>query len=138
VIVLPNKKTGLALAEEKLLATPISKLLERAENENINLFLPKFKIETTLDLEKALGKVRNLSHCKYLFLWFKIQILQIGLKQLFSVSADFSGITDKGALIISDVVQKAFIEVNEEGTTAAAVTCGINTIFYLLDLFYKL
>jgi serine protease inhibitor len=57
VILIPNDKTGLALLEEKILTTPISKLLKRARNENINLFLPKFKIETTLDLGKALGKV---------------------------------------------------------------------------------
>jgi serine protease inhibitor len=54
--------------------------------------------------------------------------LQIGLKHLFTKSADLSGITAKGEepTYISDVVQKAFIEVNEEGTTAAAVTSGTN------------
>jgi serine protease inhibitor len=53
----PDKKTGLALLEEKLVTSEISELLKKAQYKNIELFLPKFKIETTLDLEKALGKV---------------------------------------------------------------------------------
>jgi serine protease inhibitor len=49
----------------------------------------------------------------------KIINLQIGLKDLFTGSADFSGITAKGGepLFISKVIQKAFIEVNEKGSS---------------------
>jgi serine protease inhibitor len=60
VIVIPNKTTGLALLEDKLMTTEISELLKETDSEKIELFLPKFTIETTLDLEKALGTVCSL------------------------------------------------------------------------------
>lgn len=41
---------------------------------------------------------------------------------MFEGSADFRGITGSPNLTVSRVVQKAFLEVNEEGSEAAAVT----------------
>ena len=49
-------------------------------------------------------------------------LLQMGMRRMFSDEADFSGISEC-QLKVSQVVQKAFIEVNEEGSEAAAVTC---------------
>jgi serpin B len=47
----------------------------------------------------------------------------MGMKSMFGDGcADFSGITDPSALVVSMVKQKTFAEVNEEGTEAAAVT----------------
>jgi serine protease inhibitor len=58
VVVLPNKKNGLAKLEKKLLTTSLTELLQRATIQTVELYLPRFKIETTLDLEKSLGKVK--------------------------------------------------------------------------------
>jgi serpin B len=63
--------------------------------------LPKFKIEYQVDLN---GPLQSL-----------------GMKSAFDIHADFSGIADE-PLSISEVKQKSFVDVNEEGTEAAAVT----------------
>jgi len=48
---------------------------------------------------------------------------QLGLGKMFSAEADFSGMVDPPpALAVSEAVQKTFMEVNEEGTEAAAAT----------------
>jgi serpin B len=56
-----------------------------------------------------------------------ISILRkLGLQLPFSPAADLSGIAEEGELLVNEVIQKAVIEVNEEGTEAVAVTCLFN------------
>jgi len=51
----------------------------------------------------------------------------MGLSRIFNSSADFSGITGKKEIHISNVIHKAVIEVNESGTEASAATAVITT-----------
>ncbi|CAN2390566.1 SERine Proteinase INhibitors [Pristimantis euphronides] len=58
----------------------------------------------------------------------KTYLTEMGLGDLFSADkADLSGISEKGNLYVSQIFHKAFVEINEEGTEAAAATAGILT-----------
>jgi len=74
---------------------------------SVQLTLPKFKI-TTPQLK------------------LKDSLTALGMGIAFTGPADFSGMTNEGFLI-SDVIQKAFIGVDEDGTEAAAATAVVGT-----------
>lgn len=68
-----------------------------------DLSLPRFRIEYKQELKETLQS--------------------LGMRQAFQPgSADFTGMSRDGGLLIDRVVQKSFVDVNEEGTEAAAVT----------------
>ncbi|CAL8109758.1 unnamed protein product [Orchesella dallaii] len=110
VIILPKAVDGLTKLQTSIgsiLQGGKSLVSERlTKTDKVELSLPKFKIEATIG---------NLS-----------EVLQaLGIKSMFSQSgADFSGIPEGAnpGLFVSSVIQKAFIEVNEEGAEAAAAT----------------
>ncbi|XP_059481579.1 serpin B4-like isoform X2 [Neocloeon triangulifer] len=104
VIMLPNKPDGLEELEKKLGAVELREILKDANSTDVELFLPKFKTETTIELGPYLALM--------------------GLEFLFEGSADYSGISKNEKLSLTRMVQKAFIEVNEEGTEAAAASGG--------------
>jgi len=83
-------------------------ILKFGKKVKCEVSLPKFKLESQLDLNEPLQ--------------------ELGMTDMFNEGkADFSGMTggtNKG-LYVSQVVQKAFVEVNEEGAEAAAATAGI-------------
>ncbi|MEA3444199.1 MAG: serpin family protein [Bacteroidota bacterium] len=70
--------------------------------EDMELFLPKFKFEYNIDLMPILD--------------------EMGLGNAFTPNADFTGISNLRPLYIGKVKHKTFVDVNEEGTEAAAVT----------------
>ena len=107
VVVLPKEVGLLASVESKLCAGNLRSELALVRKREVAVHLPKFKMTTgTVDLGDILQNM--------------------GMKDAFSLPpADFSGMTGKRDLFISMVLHKAFVEVNEEGTEAAAATAVV-------------
>ncbi|KAL3096355.1 hypothetical protein niasHT_026322 [Heterodera trifolii] len=101
-IVLPNSNDGLTKVLGEMTEAKLIKMVKKSPVIRVEVFLPKFKIESTHELEQLLPS--------------------LGLKSAFDPnSADFSGISH-GSLFISQVLQKAMISVDEKGCEAAAAT----------------
>uniref|UniRef100_A0A667I3W0 Serpin family B member 1 n=2 Tax=Lynx canadensis TaxID=61383 RepID=A0A667I3W0_LYNCA len=119
IILLPDdiedESTGLKKIEEQL---TLEKLRGWTKAENLDrievkVYLPRFKLEESYDLNSHLSR--------------------LGVKDLFSSSkADLSGMSGARDLFISKIVHKSFVEVNEEGTEAAAATAGVATFTMLM------
>jgi serpin B len=106
VVLLPKTADGLAGLEDALYAEDLKgwlAKLDKQKNQKVWVYLPKFKLETKYDLGAPFQKM--------------------GMKDAFSPAADFSGMGwKKGDLWIGQIKHRAFVEVNEEGTEAAAAT----------------
>ncbi|KAI5090583.1 serpin peptidase inhibitor, clade B (ovalbumin), member 1 [Silurus meridionalis] len=90
----------------------MDKLLEWTNKEKMDtwtdivVYLPKLNLEEQYSLKELLNKM--------------------GMSSLFDPnSADLTGISSQGGFFVSSVTHKAFVEVNEEGTEAAAATGGL-------------
>ncbi|MBQ7972117.1 MAG: serpin family protein [Lachnospiraceae bacterium] len=100
---LPKKNGDLKTFVNSLNAENYQEFLDsRDESCQVHIEMPKFTYEYQTSLTSALQTM--------------------GMTDAFSDTADFTKMTGSTSLQISDVMQKTFIEVNEEGTRAAAVT----------------
>jgi serpin B len=105
IIILPEKKDGIEDIGISLTTEKIENYLEKLNHiweRELNVIFPKFKIETEYKLNKTL--------------------YTLGMISAFSDGANFSGIAVDPPRYISQIIHKAFVEVNEKGTEAAAVT----------------
>lgn len=102
-VVLPNKPDGLAAVEKELTGEKLTAALKGLRFEKqVHVHLPKFKVAKSFTLNAPLKA--------------------LGMKAAFD-GADFGGMHTGGEqLNITTVVHKAFVDVNEEGTEAAAAT----------------
>nr|XP_022295988.1 leukocyte elastase inhibitor-like [Crassostrea virginica]XP_022295989.1 leukocyte elastase inhibitor-like [Crassostrea virginica]XP_022295990.1 leukocyte elastase inhibitor-like [Crassostrea virginica]XP_022295992.1 leukocyte elastase inhibitor-like [Crassostrea virginica]XP_022295993.1 leukocyte elastase inhibitor-like [Crassostrea virginica] len=106
LILLPMAVDGISHLEKNLSESLLIDLVSNLTEKTVEVYLPKFKMETSFQL--------------------KPQLVALGMPSAFDENkADFSGIDKKKDVYISEVFHKAFVEVNEEGTEAAAATAKI-------------
>uniref|UniRef100_A0A8B9Z140 Serpin family B member 1 n=1 Tax=Buteo japonicus TaxID=224669 RepID=A0A8B9Z140_9AVES len=112
IILLPDDieddSTGLQKLEKQLTLEKLQEWTcpEHLYSTDVHVHLPKFKLEESYDLKSDLAAM--------------------GLLDIFdSGKADLSGMSGAHDLFLSKIVHKTFVEVNEEGTEAAAATAGI-------------
>lgn len=101
-ILLPRELNGITALKEALSTQTLNRAVSNMIPKDMKLKLPKFKLDTKYTLKPPLE--------------------QLGITKIFSSNADFSGINGGKNLYVSDVLHKAVLEVNEEGSEAAAVT----------------
>lgn len=108
IIMLPDENVDLETVEKEL---TYEKFIEwtrpdMLDKEEVEVFLPRFKLEENYDMENVLRS--------------------LGMTDAFDQGrADFSGMSSGKDLFLSKVVHKSFVEVNEEGTEAAAATAAV-------------
>jgi len=88
--------------ESNLTADTVSGIISNLQNGSLSLTMPKFNFDSSFSLNDALSA--------------------LGMPIAFSDQADFSGMTGNKDLTIADVVHKAYVAVDEQGTEAAAAT----------------
>ena len=100
---LPNERDGLAKLESWLTAETLGQSAGQMASEKVSVSMPKFGMTQKFGLAPVLSSM--------------------GMSDAFDpTAADFSGMNGKRDLFISGVVHKAFINLDEEGTEAAAAT----------------
>ncbi|XP_030374814.1 leukocyte elastase inhibitor [Scaptodrosophila lebanonensis] len=100
---LPQEREGLKDLAEKLKSINLVDLAGKLNEEEVQVKFPKFKIDYSLDLGEKLK--------------------QLGINKMFTDGAEFDNLLESPeGLSVSNVLHKATIEVNEEGTEAAAAT----------------
>ncbi|XP_013775862.1 serine protease inhibitor 2.1-like [Limulus polyphemus] len=103
IIFLPTPNSNLEKVENALTLTTLDEILTQMGKETLQIILPKFELKDDRKLKETLKS--------------------LGMQTAFSdIEADFSGITGTRDLFVEEVVHKAVIRVDEEGTEAAANT----------------
>jgi serpin B len=112
-LVLPEEKDGLSALEEKLDAAALSRWLDAAAKNVVRLpvSIPKFKFDDSQDLEAGLKRMGMLT---------AFDPTAADMSRIDGVRPTAANAGDR--LFVDRIRQRAMIEVNEEGTEAAAVT----------------
>jgi serpin B len=103
-VLLPNKGVALAAVEKDLLKH-LGEADKGMRSRRVRVALPRFRLKTRYYLKKPLTAM--------------------GMANAFGGGADFSGMDGTRSLFIGKVIHQAFVDVNEEGTEAAAATAVV-------------
>jgi serpin B len=105
IVFLPKRADGLAELEKTLTGARVTDWLAKLAPYEVDVTLPRFKVTAEFQLKDTLT--------------------DLGMPLAFSGKADFSGIATGEPLALSAVIHKAFVDVNEKGTEAAAATAAM-------------
>ena len=118
LIALPKDKAAMQELEKSLSAEKLDSMRKALAQQKVKVYLPRFTFSSGFQLNGALAA--------------------LGMPLAFKDAADFSGMDGSKKLYIQKAVQKAFVEVNEEGTEAAAATgvaMGLKSMDFDLAVF---
>jgi serpin B len=103
MLVLLPRTDDLRSLEDSLTIHNLTEWREQLRDERVDLYLPRFRVEQKVGLRMALTA--------------------LGMVSAFdTLAADFSGMRDNDSLCIGDVIHKAIVETDEQGTVAVAAT----------------
>jgi len=105
VVLLPKRTDGIAELGKELTADNLVKWLEQIRQREVIVSVPKFKMTSKFSLGQVLQSM--------------------GMTDALSDKADFSAMTGNRDLFLSAVIHQAYVDVNEEGTEAAAATGAV-------------
>ncbi len=106
LVLLPRTDGGLPALEKALTVETLAAWSSSLRRRDVQVLFPKFKLTAQFSLGHALAA--------------------LGMPDAFAAGkADFSGMDGSRELFIGAVIHKAFVEVNEEGTEAAAATAVV-------------
>lgn len=105
VVVLPSRNTTLDRFVSEMQTELFEEINEGMQSKEVEVYLPSFTSRSKFDLENIMASM--------------------GMPLAFTNKANFSGMTRKDDLKIDKIIHEAYIDVNEEGTEAAASTAVV-------------
>ncbi|KAM4012922.1 protein Z-dependent protease inhibitor [Anomaloglossus baeobatrachus] len=102
LVVMPVKGGDFDVLEDKLSMELVTTWLEKMESRETDVFFPKFRLDQKYKLKSSLE--------------------EMGIREVFTGKANFTGMTDERNLKLSEITQRAVMDVDEIGTEALAVT----------------
>ncbi|XP_078521988.1 neuroserpin isoform X2 [Lissotriton helveticus] len=102
MIVLSRQEVPLAKLEPLIKGPQIREWAGAVKKQKVEVYVPRFKIKQNIDLEDPLK--------------------HLGIEEVFGPNADLSAVSDIKDLFLAKAVHKSYLEVNEEGSEAAAAS----------------